>query len=675
MPALSLVEFWPQTGRRGGAWLKPPAEDSLVKSSRRVAELYSEALTGLRLENRVSSLRLMTGTAEAEEVVLAVNTKPVREGFEMARVEVPTGVADLTPLQRAVLVVEVVDEVLSRLAAARGWPRDDLRILRTYVLDRGLRFSWSSRPKASPNRRHQVQASYTMGDDGLGRGRVRLIDASGGVVGESPTFTAYSTIEGWKRSASSIRWQGSGAVSLAGYSDRFGLFEDRLDYTLEELSLHPSHVGAPSALPPAFLAGRPPRSVGIRPAEAPRPRVFMSGAGPTNDVNPKYLGTVMAMFEQVPDEVDRWWAASGFVELCVRYHFDEPAVHTLLRAFGTDMTVTIKRPTPDPEAEADPVGTAHRELNAVLGAVQTRLSLPTVPHWPRPSPEAIRRRSSKRAPGFPRPLGNLGGRPTVDRQRGDDMAERRTRVARSAEVARTEWLTPRMVRVTVTGADLASLPELEHTDHYVKILFGEVTRTYTIRSFDRTLGELVIDFVVHGDEGLAGPWAAQAQPGDQLSFFGPGGDYTPDPDAPEHLLVGDEAALPAIAAALDRLPGHPRVRVFLEVADAAEEQPLGATSAEVTWVHRGDRPYGEALAEAVRGSGPLDPGAQVFVHGNAGMVRDLRRYLFLDCGLPRSQVSISGYWRTGYDEDRWQSTKREFNAEVEAEEARLGARR
>ena len=55
------------------------------------------------------------------------------------------------------------------------------------------------------------------------------------------------------------------------------------------------------------------------------------------------------------------------------------------------------------------------------------------------------------------------------------------------------------------------------------------TRTYTVRWVDHGSRELAIDFVIHGDEGLAGPWAASAQPGDSLIFTGPGGGYNPDP--------------------------------------------------------------------------------------------------------------------------------------------------
>src|SRR6478736_4090399 len=266
------------------------------------------------------------------------------------------------------------------------------------------------------------------------------------------------------------------------------------------------------------------------------------------------------------------------------------------------------------------------------------------------------------------------------------------RVVRSATVLRTETLSPSLVRIVFGGPDLAALPELTYTDHYVKLLFPPagadyawpfdteeirgsrpaqlwpVTRTYTIRSFDRDIGELAIDFVVHGDSGLAGPWAAKARPGDLLGFNGPGGAYAPDPDA-SHLLAGDEAALPAIAAALERLPTDAEADVFVEVADAAHEIPLRVTErTRLVWVHRGDAPYGLALAQAVRRQWTPRADSQVFVHGNAELVRDLRRFLFVEQKVERKAVSISGYWRTGFTEDRWQSTKRELAEQMEREE-------
>ena len=272
-------------------------------------------------------------------------------------------------------------------------------------------------------------------------------------------------------------------------------------------------------------------------------------------------------------------------------------------------------------------------------------------------------------------------------------AGQRKRIARTAEVVRARWLTPSMRRLVFTGPDLACLRELPYTDHYVKILFAPhgsdyrwpfdpdalratapaerwpVTRTYTVRAYDPARNEMTIDFVVHGDEGLAGPWAARAEAGDQIGFFGPGGGYAPDPHADCHLMVGDEAALPAIAAALDRLGDRARAVVYLEVSGSADEQVLSSSpDVHVTWVHRRDRAYGDALAEVVRAAGVPAGDVQAFVHGNAEMIRRMRRFLFTEVDFNRRRVSMSGYWRTGQTEDGWQAGKRAFIAELEAED-------
>lgn len=277
----------------------------------------------------------------------------------------------------------------------------------------------------------------------------------------------------------------------------------------------------------------------------------------------------------------------------------------------------------------------------------------------------------------------------------DQRPQRRPRVMRTATVTRTERLTRDLVRVHLEGSDLTTIEPSEQTDRYVKLLFAPagadyawpfdpdtlreerpreqwpVTRTYTIRSLDPVAGQMALDFVVHGDEGLAGPWAATARPGDGIGFYGPGGGWGPDPTADHHLLVGDESAAPAIAAALDALPHDARASVFVEVADATTHVPLRTTPGiQITWVHRdetGGR-YGVALAQAVRAAGLPGGDVRAFVHGNADMIKDLRRYLFVEQGVPRDRVSISGYWRTGQDEDAWQAGKREFVAAMEQEQ-------
>ncbi|MFD5030404.1 siderophore-interacting protein [Streptomyces sp. NPDC058405] len=276
------------------------------------------------------------------------------------------------------------------------------------------------------------------------------------------------------------------------------------------------------------------------------------------------------------------------------------------------------------------------------------------------------------------------------------MAEqpaRKAPQAREAQVVRTEWITPHMVRLVLGGEGPAELGAGEFTDHYIKVLFAPegvtypepfdmeriraefsrdqwpTTRTYTVRAWDPAAGEMTVDFVVHGDEGLAGPWAARAKPGDTMRFLGPGGGYAPDPAADWHLLVGDESALPAIAASLERAPAGAVVRAFVEIPGPAEEQKITTPDGiEITWLHRGSRPVGEALVAAVRGLDFPDGDVHAFVHGEAGFVKELRRHLRMERSIPRERLSISGYWRLGQTDEAWRAVKREWNEQVEREQ-------
>ncbi|MCK1815010.1 siderophore-interacting protein [Streptomyces sp. XM4011] len=267
-------------------------------------------------------------------------------------------------------------------------------------------------------------------------------------------------------------------------------------------------------------------------------------------------------------------------------------------------------------------------------------------------------------------------------------------VTHRGRVLRTERLSAHLIRVVFGGEGLREFAVGPYSDSYVKLVFRQpgveypepfdvaeirqtlprdqwpATRTYTVRAFDPAGPEMTIDFVYHGDSGLAGPWAAAAQPGDELAILGPGGAYAPDPGADWHLLVGDESALPAIAASVEQLPEGAVARVFVEIAGPGEELKLTppAGDVEVVWVDRREGRYGRALVEAVT-SLELPPGrGQAFVHGEANWVKELRRHLRQERGMTPAQLSISGYWRYGSNEDGWQAAKAEFNRRVMQEQ-------
>ena len=218
-----------------------------------------------------------------------------------------------------------------------------------------------------------------------------------------------------------------------------------------------------------------------------------------------------------------------------------------------------------------------------------------------------------------------------------------------------------MVRVSFRSHDLSAFADSVFTDRYVKLQLGTpeapVVRTYTVVAPDVAGRTLSIDFVVHGDEGYAGPWAAAARPGDTLTVRGPGGAYAPDPSADWHLLAGDASAIPAIRAALDALPPHAVGDVVVEVAGREHEQPLeGPPGVTVTYVHTG-------LEAAVRALTWRPGRVQVFAHGEAQVVmHGLRPYLLTEREVPRPDASVSGYWRAGRSEEGFRQWKSELAA-------------
>ncbi|HEY6759576.1 MAG TPA: siderophore-interacting protein [Baekduia sp.] len=246
------------------------------------------------------------------------------------------------------------------------------------------------------------------------------------------------------------------------------------------------------------------------------------------------------------------------------------------------------------------------------------------------------------------------------------------RVPRTVTVVAKEQVTPNMIRIVFGGDGLAGFGAGEFTDHYVKLQIPEGddgatrTRTYTVRGWDAERGELTVDFVVHGDEGYAGPWAAAAQPGDTLQLTGPGGAYAPDPDAAWHLMVGDPSVIPAISASLARIPDGVPVHVLIEVDGPDDEQPLATPGdLHLTWTPGGPGAIVDVLESYTFPEGPVS----AFVHGEASTVRAVRRHLLVERAIPREALSISGYWKLSRTEEGWREDKADWNRLVEEDVA------
>ncbi|WP_017902464.1 siderophore-interacting protein [Pseudomonas asplenii] len=235
---------------------------------------------------------------------------------------------------------------------------------------------------------------------------------------------------------------------------------------------------------------------------------------------------------------------------------------------------------------------------------------------------------------------------------------------RRLEVLRVRDLTPRMRRITLGGPELAGFISLG-TDDHVKLFFPQTAaeraaletlvigakdngplpamRDYTPRRYDLELGELDIDFVLHGD-GPASTWAEQAAPGQFLHIGGPRGSLVVPDIFDSYLLVGDETALPAIARRLEGLAANRRALVVVEVENEAEQQVLHSPAqVEVIWVRR-DAP-GQDLLQTVERLTPPSGRLYAWVATEAALSRKVRRVLLDTHGLDEEFVKAAGYWR------------------------------
>lgn len=240
---------------------------------------------------------------------------------------------------------------------------------------------------------------------------------------------------------------------------------------------------------------------------------------------------------------------------------------------------------------------------------------------------------------------------------------------RLLDVRATERVTPRTVRVTLGGEELSDFAS-SGSDQRIKLCLpqpGKPTplgrtraevfalprdqqprqRTYTVRGFDADRLELAIDFVLHDHGGPGTTWAAGVRPGERIVTVGPSPSYRPSPEADPLVLVGDETALPAVAAIAEELPAGTRLHAFIEVADAAERQHID-TAAEVTWtwLYRDGVPAGHSrlLVDAFRAA-DLGPRSHVWAGAEAGIVHELREHCHATLGLDRAQVYAVAYWR------------------------------
>ena len=229
---------------------------------------------------------------------------------------------------------------------------------------------------------------------------------------------------------------------------------------------------------------------------------------------------------------------------------------------------------------------------------------------------------------------------------------------RPVEVVASERVSPRLARVTLAG-DLEGMVA-EHPAASIRLLIpvrggsleiptwngnefllADGTRPVlrTLTPLRATTTSVDVEVVLHG-AGPAGVWAADASGPAALS--GPGRGYEIDPGTRLFRVFGDESALPAITDLVAHITAPVDVHVEIASPDARLE-----LAGAVTWhdLPPGAAP-GDMLVAAVADAS-YEPGTRVWAAGEAAAMQRIRRHLFEERGVPRSEAWIRGYWKAG----------------------------
>lgn len=397
MPVFKVVEFWPATGLPSHPWVDDPDADAFTRTSRRVCELYSEGLAPASLTGPAKALRLFAvrGPHGSKRVEVEVH-EHFYESFEAGSVGVPGGVAELAPEARARLVLEVVHAAATQLATVRGWPEAALESARRHVLEHHFQFDWATPWKSSRDRAHRVRAVFHLTDDGTGRVvlEVRAVK-TGALVARSPEVLALSTIEGFKRSARTLRWDG-GSVEIIGSIDPWGgrgaTFRLDPDDQAAEGALDPaaSTPGTDAPTPdadgtPAIadLKGRLPqvhvRGLKVVP-DAHEIRVV--GGGPTNGLPVAYLIALDFLLEGVQRDFAEWWSGADRSLLEIWYEFGPGVEGPTVRRTKDKVIARIHRDPRTIQSAPEPVELARDDVIDLIDALGAKVGLGSAPLLP-----------------------------------------------------------------------------------------------------------------------------------------------------------------------------------------------------------------------------------------------------------------------------------------------------
>lgn len=228
---------------------------------------------------------------------------------------------------------------------------------------------------------------------------------------------------------------------------------------------------------------------------------------------------------------------------------------------------------------------------------------------------------------------------------------------RTVTLESREWLAPHYVRVRLRGSELEGFDSPGSDDH-MRLFFpaGPVSSVDELRSYPSREytplswgGDwLEVEFAVHGDEGVAAPWAASAPLGSTIGVGGPRGSAVIMGRPGSWLLVGDETAIPAIRRFAGLIPDGVPARIMIEVRSDADRVDIEAP-VEVEWLYRGEAPAGSLLVtflDALDAADAVGEDPFCFIAAEQRIVKP-GRALLQRWGVDVGKAVVKGYWKRG----------------------------
>ncbi|MCE0495623.1 siderophore-interacting protein [Vibrio salinus] len=249
------------------------------------------------------------------------------------------------------------------------------------------------------------------------------------------------------------------------------------------------------------------------------------------------------------------------------------------------------------------------------------------------------------------------------------------RIPYEATVTNVMTVSPSIRRVTLKSSNTEQFTS-ESKGGYFKFVFTEsgetditglteeqktVLRTYTIRDYEDTTGEITVDLVLHltNDHncGFASRWAESVSVGDTISLVGPGKSPYPDFTHDAVFFVADMTALPALSVALAQIPSDARGHAVIEVATEKDIQSLNhPDGVKLSWVISDQN---QSLTSTVRQMPWPEGIVDVWCACEFDMMKSLRQYFRNERQVGKDHIYISSYWKNGVSEDGHKVIKRQ----------------